>query len=99
MTISGVADFGYLADVFCRELGLGPKINKALRRSIERRCSTVTSEIWTRFSVATGDVDLLVIHNDEDDVVDPRQAPVLLAVVRAASALPGGRAASVTAGS
>jgi len=24
-------------------------------------------------------VDLLVIHNDEDDVVDPTQAPVLLA--------------------
>jgi pimeloyl-ACP methyl ester carboxylesterase len=76
--ISGVADFGYLADVFCRELGLGPKINKALRRSIERRYFDGDEHIWTRFSVATGDVDLLVIHNDEDDVVDPRQAPVLL---------------------
>ncbi len=76
--ISGVADFGYLADAFCHELGLGPKINKALRRSIERRYFDGDDQIWTRFSVATGDVDLLVIHNDEDDVVDPGQARVLL---------------------
>lgn len=76
--ISGVADFGYLADAFCHELGLGPKINNVLRRSIERRYFDGDDQIWTRFSVATGDVDLLVIHNDEDDVVDPRQARVLL---------------------
>ena len=29
--------------------------------------------------MSAGDVDLLVIHNDEDEVVDPAQAPVLLA--------------------
>jgi pimeloyl-ACP methyl ester carboxylesterase len=78
VTISGVAEFGYLADTFCRELGLGPKINRALRRNIERGYFDGDDQIWTRFSVATGDIDLLVIHNDEDDVVDPRQARVLL---------------------
>jgi pimeloyl-ACP methyl ester carboxylesterase len=76
--ISGVAEFGYLADVFCAELGLGPRINKALRRSIERGYFDGDEQIWTRFSVATGNADLLVIHNDEDEVVDPGQARVLL---------------------
>ncbi|TCM43399.1 alpha/beta hydrolase [Kribbella sp. VKM Ac-2568] len=79
VTISGLADFGYLADAFCRELGLGAKANASLRRSIERRLFDGDDGIWTRYSVAAGDVDLLAIHNDEDDVVDPTQAPVLLA--------------------
>jgi len=76
--ISGVAEFGYLADTFCRELGLGPRTNKALRRSIERGYFDGDEQIWNRFSVATADADLLVIHNDEDDVVDPQQARLLL---------------------
>ncbi|HWD77931.1 MAG TPA: alpha/beta hydrolase [Kribbella sp.] len=76
--ISGVADFGYLADAFCAELGLGPKLNRELRRSIERGYFDGDQDIWTRFSVSTGKTDLLVIHNDEDDVVDPRQAQLLL---------------------
>lgn len=79
VTISGLADFGYLADAFCRELGLGAKTNAVLRRSIERRLFDGDPEIWTKYSVATGEIDLLAIHNDEDDVVDPEQAPVLLA--------------------
>ncbi|MFF0345341.1 alpha/beta hydrolase [Kribbella sp. NPDC004875] len=76
--ISGVADFGYLADAFCAELGLGPKINRELRRSIERGYFDGDDQVWTRFSVTTGEIELLVIHNDEDEVVDPGQARVLL---------------------
>ncbi|MGW7682856.1 alpha/beta hydrolase [Kribbella sp. NPDC054772] len=76
--ISGVADFAYLADTFCAALNLGPKINRELRRSIERRYFDGDDQIWTRFSVQSGKQELLVIHNDEDDVVDPRQAQVLL---------------------
>src|SRR3954453_1195469 len=76
--ISGVADFGYLADAFCAELGLGPKINTQLRRWIERSYFEGDSQIWTRFSVAPGKAALLVVHNDEDDVVDPAQARILL---------------------
>ncbi|WP_020385968.1 alpha/beta hydrolase [Kribbella catacumbae] len=79
VTISGLADFGYLADAFCRELGLGARANTSLRRSIERKLFDGDQEIWTKYSVAAGEVDLLAIHNDEDDVVDPSQAPVLLA--------------------
>jgi pimeloyl-ACP methyl ester carboxylesterase len=76
--ISGVADFGYLADAFCAELGLGPKINRELRRSIQRGYFDGADDIWTRFSVTTGKTELLVIHNDEDDVVHPGQAQLLL---------------------
>ncbi|WP_238162986.1 alpha/beta hydrolase [Kribbella capetownensis] len=65
-------------DTPCRELGLGPETNKALRRSIERGYFDGDEQIWARFSVAAADADLLVIHNDEDDVVDPQQVRVLL---------------------
>jgi pimeloyl-ACP methyl ester carboxylesterase len=78
VAISGFAEFGYLVDAFCRELGLGAKANRALRRSIERGLFQGDDEIWTKYSVSAGEVDLLVIHNDEDDVVDPAQAEVLL---------------------
>ncbi|WP_410788233.1 alpha/beta hydrolase [Kribbella sp. C-35] len=76
--ISGVADFGYLADTFCAQLGLRPKINQQLRRQIERGYFDGDDQIWTRFSVTTGKLELLVIHNDEDEIVDPAQAQVLL---------------------
>ncbi|MEU8226043.1 alpha/beta hydrolase [Kribbella sp. NPDC048915] len=76
--ISGVANFGYLTDAFCAELGLGPKINRVLRRTIERRYFDGDDQIWTRFSVRPGKAELLVVHNDEDDVVDPAQARLLL---------------------
>jgi pimeloyl-ACP methyl ester carboxylesterase len=76
--ISGVADFGYLADSFCRALGLGPKVNQRLRREIERGYFDGDRDIWARFSVAAGKAPLLVVHNDEDDVVHPEQARVML---------------------
>ncbi|WBQ03053.1 alpha/beta hydrolase [Kribbella sp. CA-293567] len=79
VAISGFARFDYLVDAFCRALGLGPKVNQGLRRSIERGYFGGDDQIWTRFSATAGEVDLLVIHNDEDDVVDPGQAPLLLA--------------------
>ncbi|GAB3828683.1 alpha/beta hydrolase [Kribbella italica] len=78
VTISGFAEFGYLADAFCRGLGLTARTNQALRRRIERKLFGGDPEIWTKYSVAQGDIDLLSIHNDEDDVVDPAQAPILL---------------------
>jgi pimeloyl-ACP methyl ester carboxylesterase len=79
VAISGFAEFDYLVDAFCRALGLNSKVNKALRKSIEHGLFDGDDQIWTKYSVAAGEADLLVIHNDEDDVVDPKQAPVLLA--------------------
>ncbi|GAB2661558.1 alpha/beta hydrolase [Kribbella swartbergensis] len=79
VSISGFADFGYLVDKFSLELGLKPKVQAELRRSIERGLFGGDPDIWTKFSVGPGDADLLVIHNDVDDVVDPAQVAVLLA--------------------
>ena len=79
VSISGFADFGYLVDKFSLELGLKPSVQAALKRSIERELFDGDPEIWTRFSVGRGDAELLVIHNDVDDVVDPKQVDVLLA--------------------
>jgi pimeloyl-ACP methyl ester carboxylesterase len=79
VSISGPADFGYLVDKFGAELGLGTAVKDRLRREIERRLFDGDPEIWTRFSVGPGDADLLVIHNDVDEIVDPSQVAVLLA--------------------
>jgi pimeloyl-ACP methyl ester carboxylesterase len=79
VSISGFAEFGYLVDKFGDELGLGSRLKAALKRSIERRLFDGDPEIWTKYSVGQGAAELLVIHNDEDDVVDPAQADVLLA--------------------
>ncbi|TCO35623.1 pimeloyl-ACP methyl ester carboxylesterase [Kribbella steppae] len=79
VSISGFAEFGYLVDKFGAELGLGTKVKNSLRREIERQLFGSDPEIWTKYSVGAGDADLLVIHNDVDDVVDPSQVAVLLA--------------------
>jgi pimeloyl-ACP methyl ester carboxylesterase len=79
VSISGPADFGYLVDKFGAELGLGTTVKDLLRREIERRLFDGDPEIWARFSVGPGDADLLVIHNDVDEIVDPSQVAVLLA--------------------
>lgn len=78
VTISGLAEFGYLVDAFCRELELGPKVNAELRKAIERGLFDGDETIWAKYSVSEGATELLAIHNDEDDVVDPSQAPILL---------------------
>jgi pimeloyl-ACP methyl ester carboxylesterase len=79
VSISGFAEFGYLVDRFSRELGLKPGVQAELKRSIERGLFDGDPEIWTRFSVGPGEAELLIIHNDVDDVVDPSQVAVLLA--------------------
>jgi hypothetical protein len=79
VALAGVADFSYLVDAFCAELGLGPEPNRALRRSIERRLFRGDPGIWQRFSAGAGDAELLVFHDDGDDVVAPAQADVLVA--------------------
>ena len=80
VTISGVCEFEYLVDAFCKELRLRPRVNQALRRSIERGLFEGDGDIWTRFSgVRPAECDLLVVHNDLDEVVDPAQARLLVA--------------------
>lgn len=80
VTISGVCEFEYLVDAFCKELRLRPKVNQALRRAIERGLFQGDRDIWTKFSATQpAEADLLVVHNDLDEVVDPAQAARLVA--------------------
>lgn len=79
VTISGVCEFEYLVDAFCQELRLRPKVNRVLRRAIERGLFEGDGDIWTRFSAAQpAECELLVVHNDLDEVVDPAQAARLV---------------------
>jgi pimeloyl-ACP methyl ester carboxylesterase len=79
VTISGVCEFEYLVDTFCQELRLRPKVNQTLRRAIERGLFQGDRGIWTRFSATQpAEADLLVVHNDLDEVVDPAQAARLV---------------------
>lgn len=78
VVISGMGDFGYLVDTFCAQLGAGPVVNRELRRAIERRWFDGDTGIWDRFSVQPApDRELLVVHDDEDRVVDRAQADVV----------------------
>jgi pimeloyl-ACP methyl ester carboxylesterase len=79
VTISGICEFEYLVDAFCKELRLRPKVNRVLRRAVERSLFEGDSDIWTRFSAAhPAECELLVVHNDSDGVVDPAQAARLV---------------------
>ena len=75
VSVSGLCDFGYLVDEFCRALGLRPAINDGLRRAIERGLFGGDTSIWRRFSADRPvSSPLLVIHDAVDVVIDPSQA-------------------------
>lgn len=76
VAISGVPDFAYLVDRFCERLGLRARLNAELRSRIERELFPGEEDIWSRFSLArpvpeAGSLSVLVIHDEDDDMVDP----------------------------
>lgn len=77
VAISGMADFGYLVDTFCTTLRVPAPVNGGLRRAIERAYFEGDTGIWDRFSVRSGDRELLVVHDAGDRVVDRAQADLL----------------------
>ncbi|MEE1816872.1 alpha/beta hydrolase [Streptomyces sp. NPDC090082] len=81
--ISPVPEFAYLVDKFCEQLGLRDKLKDELRGRIEREMFPDEENIWHRFSVFAGadevSVPILVIHDDDDDMVDPPHARRVLA--------------------
>ncbi|MET9677972.1 alpha/beta hydrolase [Streptomyces sp. NPDC006482] len=81
--ISPVPEFAFLVDKFCEQLGLRDKLKDELRGRIEREMFPGEEDIWHRFSVFAGservDVPILVIHDDDDDMVDPPHARRVLA--------------------
>lgn len=88
VAISGMGDFGQLTDTFCRQLGAGPEVDRALRRAIERRWFDGDTSIWERFSAhpAPG-TDVLVVHDAGDRVVDRAQADLITAAYGSRSTL------------
>ncbi len=77
VAISGICDFSYTAEGFCRLLGLRSTIKQDLLRRSEMLFLPET-EIWQRFSVShqpeTVTVPILVIHDEGDDYVLVKQA-------------------------
>lgn len=77
VAISGVPDFGYLVDGFCARLGLRARLNAELRRRIERELFPGEGDIWSRFAVPRAltevgrPLSVLVVHDEDDDMVDP----------------------------
>ncbi|WP_371480226.1 alpha/beta hydrolase [Kitasatospora sp. NBC_00315] len=82
VAVAGVAEFGHLPAGFCAGLGLGPRIERELRRLIEQElfvgAAGLPDDIWEHFD-ATHDpgaipLPVLVVHDEGDDVVGIGQA-------------------------
>ncbi|MCT2592580.1 alpha/beta hydrolase [Streptomyces sp. N2-109] len=82
VALSGVAEFGFLADEFCAILRLRPRIGTELRRQIETRLFPGEPDIWTRFSATyqpeATHARLLLIHDADDDTVHFEQSRRML---------------------
>ncbi|MFD9367243.1 alpha/beta hydrolase [Streptomyces sp. NPDC060020] len=76
--IGGVADFDYLLDRFCAQLGVGEGVRRALRAHVERRLFPGDPDIWQRLDAARRHADMrapiLLVHDTDDDVAAPSQA-------------------------
>ncbi len=81
VAISGVCEFTYLLEEFTRQVGLGHRAEGALRRRVERLLAPGSVDIWTRFSASYDRVpaEVLVIHDEDDQVVQPSQAKLIAA--------------------
>jgi pimeloyl-ACP methyl ester carboxylesterase len=83
VTINGAADFEYLLDRFGRTLGLTQRMLGAVRARTERRLFRGTADIWSRYSATQvglpADLPWLLIHDEDDAVIEVSQARDLLA--------------------
>lgn len=86
VAVSGVPDFAHLVDRFCAGLGLRERLNRELRGRIERELFPGEGDIWSRFAVprtAVGASSFLVVHDEDDDMVDPAASRALHAALNA----------------
>ena len=81
VAIAGLHDFDYLIDEFVRILGLNSKVKQGLITKVEEMFHPV-EQVWDTFSVDHNKEkvtqQILVIHDDEDDVVQAAQAQKIL---------------------
>ncbi|WNF25371.1 alpha/beta hydrolase [Streptomyces sp. C11-1] len=77
VAISAVPDFAYLVDAFTVGLNLEPHLDAEVRGRLERQVYPGEADMWSRFSVFRGSgnvtVPLLVIHDEDDTMVDVGQ--------------------------
>lgn len=80
--IGGVAEFDYVVDGFCQELGLRERIGHELRARIENLLFPAEAETWQRFTVAyrpeAFGAPVLLFHDEGDDMVPFAQASVIV---------------------
>jgi pimeloyl-ACP methyl ester carboxylesterase len=86
VTVNGAADFEYLLRAFGSTLGLTPRVLGAVRARTERRLFRGIDDIWNRYSATASplpaDLPWLVLHDEDDAVVDVAQARALAAAHR-----------------
>jgi pimeloyl-ACP methyl ester carboxylesterase len=77
VAISGPSDLGYLPEKFAEQLGLGRRVRADLRRRMERFFASEPN-IWETFSApyqsSALQLPILIVHDQDDPVVDPDQA-------------------------
>lgn len=78
VAIAGVAEFRFLVDGFCAQLGLNARIERDLTRRIEQVLFPGTEAIWERFDATDRPEELgipvLVVHDEDDPTVPLDQA-------------------------
>ncbi len=83
VAIAGVAEFGYLLDEFCAQLGLRPRVKRELREHIERRLFPQVPDLWNRFDATRRpqevELPLLLVHDEDDAMVALQQVHKLKA--------------------
>ncbi|MEO8261521.1 MAG: alpha/beta hydrolase [Pseudolysinimonas sp.] len=83
VTVNGAADFEYLLSRFGGTLGLTPRMLGAVRARTERRLFRGVDDIWNRFSATSTPlspgIPWLVLHDEDDAVIDVAQARALVA--------------------
>lgn len=81
--IGGVADFDYLVQRFRAGLNLGEGVGRALRAHVERRLFPGDPDIWQRLDArrrfAEMRAPILLVHDTDDDVIDPAQSRAIAA--------------------
>ncbi len=81
--IGGVAHFDYLVERFRAGLNLGEGVGRALRTHVERRLFPGDPDIWQRLDARRPlpgmRAPILLVHDTQDDVIDPAQSRAIAA--------------------
>ncbi|MFD3466016.1 alpha/beta hydrolase [Streptomyces sp. NPDC058682] len=81
--LGGVAQFDYLVERFRAGLNLGEGVGCALRTHVERRLFPGDPDVWQRLDarrrLSGMRAPILLVHDTQDDVIDPAQSRAIAA--------------------